>query len=104
MTSLNSGGSQLEVNRGDDVQKLYFILIILVFILSLLFAVLIWHQTIKFEKKALAAKRAKEEYLNQLRLEEEIKKAEEQQRQKEEQRSTDQNPDLEADTDSGNKQ
>ncbi len=42
--------------------------------------------------------------MNQLRLEEEIKKAEEQQRQKEEQRSTDQNPDLEADTDSGNKQ
>jgi len=70
------------------VQKLYFILIVSVFILSLLFGVLIWRQTIKFEKKALAAKRAKEEFLNQLKLEreeEERKIAEEQQRQEEEQ-------------------
>jgi len=53
------------------VQKLYFILIASVFILSLLFAVLIWRQTIKFEKKALAAKQAKEEYLKQLQIERE---------------------------------
>lgn len=53
------------------MQKLYFILIASVFILSLLFAVLIWRQTIKFEKKALAAKQAKEEYLKQLQIERE---------------------------------
>jgi predicted Holliday junction resolvase-like endonuclease len=53
------------------VQKLYFILIVSVFILSILFAIIIWRQTIKFEKKALVAKRAKEEYLNQLMLEQE---------------------------------
>jgi flagellar biosynthesis/type III secretory pathway M-ring protein FliF/YscJ len=56
---------------GDDVHKLYFILIGSVFILSILFAIIIWRQTIKFEKKALAAKKAKEEYLNQLMLEQE---------------------------------
>lgn len=86
------------------MQKLYFILIVLVFVISLLFAVLIWRQTIKFEKKALAAKRAKEEYLNQLQLEreeEERKIAEEEQQRQEEQQleeqhSTDsQNPNLE---------
>ena len=56
---------------GDDVQKLYFILIGSVFILSILFAIVIWRQTIKFEKKARAAKQAKEEYLKQLMLEQE---------------------------------
>lgn len=56
---------------GDDVQKLYFILIGSVFILSILFAIIIWRQTIKFEKKALVAKQAKEEYLKQLMLEQE---------------------------------
>lgn len=53
------------------MQKLYFILIGSVFILSILFAIIIWRQTIKFEKKALVAKKAKEEYLNQLMLEQE---------------------------------
>lgn len=53
------------------MQKLYFILIGSVFILSILFAIIIWRQTIKFEKKALAAKQAKEEYLKQLMLEQE---------------------------------
>lgn len=56
------------------MQKLYLILIAAVFLFSILFAVLIWRQTIKFEKKALAAKRAKEEYLKQLELEREEKK------------------------------
>lgn len=59
------------IQGGDDVQKLYFILIGSVFILSILFAIIIWRQTIKFEKKALVAKKAKEEYLNQLMLEQE---------------------------------
>lgn len=53
------------------MHKLYFILIGSVFILSILFAIIIWRQTIKFEKKALAAKKAKEEYLAQLMLEQE---------------------------------
>lgn len=53
------------------MQKLYFILIGSVFILSILFAIIIWRQTIKFEKKALVAKQAKEEYLKQLMLEQE---------------------------------
>lgn len=53
------------------MQKLYFILIGSVFIISILFAIIIWRQTIKFEKKALAAKQAKEEYLKQLMLEQE---------------------------------
>jgi len=56
------------------VQKLYFILIGSVFILSILFAIIIWRQTIKFEKKALVAKKAKEEYLKQLMLEQEEEK------------------------------
>jgi len=64
----------LAPDRGDVVQKLYLILIAAVFLFSILFAVLIWRQTIKFEKKALAAKRAKEEYLKQLELEREEKK------------------------------
>ena len=59
---------------GDDVQKLYFILIGSVFLFSILFAIIIWRQTIKFEKKALVAKQAKEEYLKQLMLEQEEEK------------------------------
>ncbi len=56
------------------MQKLYFILIGSVFLLSILFAIIIWRQTIKFEKKALVAKKAKEEYLKQLMLEQEEEK------------------------------
>jgi len=56
------------------VQKLYFILIGSVFIFSILFGIIIWRQTIKFEKKALVAKKAKEEYLRQLMLEQEEEK------------------------------
>lgn len=65
------GGLRVFSTGGDDVQKLYFILIGSVFILSILFAIIIWRQTIKFEKKALVAKQAKEEYLKQLMLEQE---------------------------------
>jgi flagellar biosynthesis/type III secretory pathway M-ring protein FliF/YscJ len=64
------------------VQKLYLILIASVFILSIVFAILIWKQTIKFEKKALEAKRAREKFLNQLKLERE--KEEEERRKAEE--------------------
>ena len=56
------------------MQKLYFILIGSVFIFSILFGIIIWRQTIKFEKKALVAKKAKEEYLRQLMLEQEEEK------------------------------
>lgn len=56
------------------MQKLYFILIGSVFIFSILFGIIIWRQTIKFEKKALVAKKAKEEYLKQLMLEQEEEK------------------------------
>lgn len=62
------------------MQKLYLILIASVFILSIVFAILIWKQTIKFEKKALEAKRAREKFLNQLKLERE--KEEEEERRK----------------------
>lgn len=95
------------VYRGDDVQKLYFILIAAVFVLSILFAVIIWRQTIKFEKKALAAKRAREEYLNQLKIEreEEERRIAEQQKQLEEQQSEElnesQNPDQEDNLNTG---
>ena len=84
------------------MQKLYFILIGSVFLLSILFAIIIWRQTIKFEKKALAAKKAKEEYLNQLRLEqektrkiEELKLQDELQKKLQEEEKTNQNTDTE---------
>ncbi|HHV16595.1 MAG TPA: hypothetical protein GXX58_08510 [Gelria sp.] len=53
------------------MQKFYLILIGSVLILSILFAILIWRQTVKVEKKAMIAKKAKEEYLHQLMLEQE---------------------------------
>jgi hypothetical protein len=45
------------------------VLIAAVFLMSITFAVLIWQQCIKFEKKALAAKKRQEEYIAQLELE-----------------------------------
>lgn len=53
------------------MQRFYLILIGSVLILSILFAILIWRQTVKVEKKAMIAKKAKEEYLHQLMLEQE---------------------------------
>lgn len=47
----------------------FLILIAIVFISTIVFAVMIWRQLIKFEKKALAAKRQKEAYVQQLMLE-----------------------------------
>ncbi|MBC7074564.1 MAG: hypothetical protein H5T98_00550 [Syntrophomonadaceae bacterium] len=47
----------------------FLILIAIVFISTIFFAVIIWRQLIKFEKKALAAKRQKEAYVQQLMLE-----------------------------------
>lgn len=57
------------------MQTAFLILIGIVFILSIFFAILIWRQTVKFEKKALAAKRRKEEYMRQLELENEKEEA-----------------------------
>jgi predicted PurR-regulated permease PerM len=47
----------------------FLILIGIVFVCTLFFAIVIWRQTVKFEKKARIAKKQKEEYL--LKLEEE---------------------------------
>ncbi len=49
--------------------KGFMVLIAAVFLMSITFAVLIWQQCIKFEKKALAAKKRQEEYIAQLELE-----------------------------------
>jgi len=51
------------------MERLFHIFISLVFILSIFFGVLIWRQTIKFEKKALAAKKRKEEFIHQFEIE-----------------------------------
>jgi predicted Holliday junction resolvase-like endonuclease len=48
---------------------MFLILIGVVFIITMLFAVLIWRQTIKLEKSALAAKQRQEAYLQQLEIE-----------------------------------
>ncbi|MGI5911356.1 MAG: hypothetical protein ACOX6E_02070 [Syntrophomonadaceae bacterium] len=53
------------------MDKLLYVLIGLVSVVNIIFLVFIWRQLIKFEKKALAAKQAKEKYLDQLRLEQE---------------------------------
>ncbi|MDI9481337.1 MAG: hypothetical protein ACOXZ6_10245 [Syntrophomonadaceae bacterium] len=47
----------------------FLILIGIVFVCTIVFAIVIWRQTVKFEKKARIAKKQKEEYL--LKLEEE---------------------------------
>jgi len=58
------------VEKGGSALRLSFlILIAIVFISTIFFAVIIWRQLIKFEKKALAAKRQKEAYVQQLMLE-----------------------------------
>ena len=48
---------------------MFLILIGVVFVITMVFAVLIWRQTIKLEKSALAAKQRKEAYLQQLEIE-----------------------------------
>ncbi|MDD2509543.1 MAG: hypothetical protein PHP26_00250 [Syntrophomonas sp.] len=51
------------------MRTMFLILIGVVFIITMLFAVLIWRQTIKLEKSALAAKQRREAYLQQLAIE-----------------------------------
>lgn len=46
----------------------FLILMGIVLVCSILFGFLIWRQTVKFEKKAMAAKKRKEEYLRQLEM------------------------------------
>ncbi|GEM_PF-1444987 len=51
------------------MRTMFLILIGVVFLITIVFAVLIWRQTIKLEKSALAAKQRKEAYLQQLEIE-----------------------------------
>lgn len=50
-----------------DVQMKFLILIVLVVIITGGFALLVWLQTIKFEKKALLAKQRQKEYEKEMR-------------------------------------
>jgi uncharacterized protein HemX len=52
----------------EMMQIKFLVLIILVFIITVGFCVLIWQQTKRFEKKALAAKQRQKEYETELRL------------------------------------
>lgn len=49
------------------MQTKFIILIGLVFIITVGFAILIWRQTIEFEKKAIAAKERQKAYERELR-------------------------------------
>lgn len=51
----------------DVMQIKFLILIALVFIITAGFGILIWQQTKRFEKKALAAKQRQKEYEHELR-------------------------------------
>jgi predicted PurR-regulated permease PerM len=55
------------------MKTIFLIFVAAVFLITMIFGVLIWRQTIVFEKKALAAKQKKEAYLQQLQLENEEK-------------------------------
>lgn len=54
------------------MRTMFLILIGVVFVTTLVFAVLIWQQTVKIEKRALAAKKLKEEQMRKLGLENEM--------------------------------
>lgn len=51
------------------MQTKFLIFIAIVFIITIIFGILIWRQTLIFERKALAAKQRKEEYIKQLEQE-----------------------------------
>ena len=51
-----------------DLQIKFLILIVLVFLITAGFCILIWQQTKRFEKKALFAKQRQKEYEKELRL------------------------------------
>lgn len=53
------------------MRTMFLILIGVVFVVTLVFGILIWRQTIKIEKKALEAKRRQAEYQKQLEMEKE---------------------------------
>ena len=61
----------------QTMQTMFLILIGSVFILSITFAILIWRQLIKFEKKALAAKQRQKEHIRQFEVEQEPQLAKE---------------------------
>jgi cytochrome oxidase assembly protein ShyY1 len=52
----------------EDMQIKFLILIILVFLITAGFCLLIWQQTKRFEKKALLAKQRQKEYEKELRF------------------------------------
>jgi len=58
------------------MKNLFFVLVIVVLSASLLFAVIIWRQTISFQEKAAVAKKRQEEYIRLLKLERDRKKEE----------------------------
>lgn len=51
------------------MQTKFLIFIAVVFTITIIFGVLIWRQTLVFERKALAAKQRKEAYVKQLEKE-----------------------------------
>lgn len=51
-----------------DLQIKFLVLIVLVFVITAGFCILIWQQTKRFEKKALLAKQRQKEYEKELRL------------------------------------
>lgn len=51
------------------MHKGFMVLIASVFLMTIIFAVLIWQQCIKFEKRALAAKKRQEQHMAQMELE-----------------------------------
>ncbi len=54
--------------------KAFLVLVIMVVLVSLFFGLVIWRQTVRFEKKAADLKEKKEQYLQE--LEEEARQAE----------------------------
>lgn len=46
----------------------FIILIAIVFIVTIIFGIIIWKQSIKFEKKALVLKQRKEAYIKELEM------------------------------------
>ncbi|NLB51516.1 MAG: hypothetical protein GX808_01080 [Syntrophomonadaceae bacterium] len=46
----------------------FMILIAIVFIVTIVFGIIIWKQSVKFEKKALVLKQRKEAYIKELEL------------------------------------
>lgn len=58
-----------ELDGGNIMKTAFLILIGSVFVVTIFFGILIWRQTIKFEKKALAAKKRQEQLILQMEKE-----------------------------------